>query len=55
MRDRVLSEALLAGEKGLATPGLLADLKRRALAKLETDIPKYPALAVARKKWTGED
>lgn len=55
VRDRALSEALLAGEKGLATPRLLADLKSRALAKLEADIPRYPALAVARQKWTGEN
>ena len=23
--------------------------------KLSADVPKYPALAVARKKWTGEE
>lgn len=54
-RDGMLSEALLHGTKDLSSPGLLADLKRRALDKLAADIPKYPALAVARKKWTGED
>lgn len=53
--DRALADALLAGDRSLATPGLLADLKGRALDKLAADIPKYPALAVARKKWTGED
>lgn len=54
-RDGMLSEALLTGTKDLSSPGLLADLKHRALGKLAADIPKYPALAVARKKWTGED
>lgn len=54
-RDKALSDAFLAGMKDLSSPGLLPDLKRRALDKLAADIPKYPALAVARKKWTGED
>jgi hypothetical protein len=49
--DRALTQAILAGTAGLATPGLLADLKRRALATLSSDMPKYPALAPARTKW----
>ncbi|MFN4039261.1 MAG: phosphotransferase [Erythrobacter sp.] len=49
-----LAEDLLAGSKTLATPKLLAELKGLALMKLAVDIPKYPALAYARKKWTGE-
>lgn len=38
-----------------STPDLLAHLKTSALEKVAADSPKYPALAVARKKWTGED
>lgn len=53
--DRALARALLDGERNLAEPGLLALLRRSALDKLAADIPKYPALAVAREKWTGED
>lgn len=53
-RDFVTADALLAGEKSLATPGLLADLKSHALHKLSVDVPKYPALRAARQKWIGE-
>ncbi|MFZ9395032.1 MAG: phosphotransferase family protein [Erythrobacter sp.] len=53
--DAALAGALLAGERNLAEPGLLALLRRRALDKLAADIPRYPALAVARRQWTGED
>lgn len=53
--DLLLSRELLAGEKSLETEGLLAELRSSALQKLSADVPKYPALAVARKKWTGED
>ena len=49
--DAVLAHAILAGEAGLATPGLLADLRRRALATVGADMPKYPALAAARALW----
>ncbi len=52
--DRQLCGALLAGEKSIATPGLLAQFRKQALAKLACDIPKYPALAAAQKQWTGE-
>ena len=52
--DRDLAQALLAGERDLAEPGLLAKLRRRALGKLAADIPKYPALASAKAQWTGE-
>ena len=52
--DRALCDAVLQGETTLADPHVLVDLKRAALEKLGADIPKYPALAVARKKWTGE-
>lgn len=52
--DRELAQALLAGERDLGEPGLLAKLRRTALAKLGADIPKYPALAAATAQWTGE-
>ncbi|MDN3647243.1 phosphotransferase [Pontixanthobacter aestiaquae] len=50
-----LSEGILSGKQTLATDGLLARLREDILDKLGIDSPKYPALAVARKKWTGED
>jgi hypothetical protein len=53
--DAGLAQDLLAGRKTLATPGLLARLKGLALTKLAADSPKYPALAHARKQWTGKD
>ncbi len=53
--DELLAQQLLAGERSLATPGLLAMLRRAALDKLAADVPKYPMLARARAKWTGED
>ncbi len=46
---------ILRGETGLSHPGYLSRLRMLILAKVEVDSPKYPALAVARKKWTGED
>lgn len=51
--DKALADDLLAGRADLATPGLLARLRRRALGKLSADMPKYPALALARAKWEG--
>ncbi|MCL4672365.1 MAG: phosphotransferase family protein [Sphingomonadaceae bacterium] len=42
---------LLSGKLTLATEGLLARLRNGALDKLEADVPKYPALADARKRW----
>ncbi|QYJ08634.1 phosphotransferase family protein [Qipengyuania flava] len=53
--DELLAQELLDGERSLATPGLLAMLRRNALDKLGADVPKYPMLALARAKWTGED
>ena len=53
--DAAFAQALLAGELDLASPGLLAELRGAALAKLSADVPKYPSLAVARRKWLGED
>jgi aminoglycoside phosphotransferase (APT) family kinase protein len=46
-----LSAALLAGDETLESSGLLAELRLAAFQKLSIDVPKYPALAVARKKW----
>ncbi|QIG55386.1 phosphotransferase family protein [Altererythrobacter sp. BO-6] len=52
--NRSLSDALL--KYGLHDdPEILDDLRLMALGKVMVDSPKYPALAVARKKWTGED
>jgi aminoglycoside phosphotransferase (APT) family kinase protein len=51
VHDKALSASVLAGNVGLATPGLLAKLKAAALIKLEADQPKYSALAKAREMW----
>lgn len=50
-----LSEYFLTGDESLKTKGLLADLRFDALEMVRVDSPKYPALAHARKKWTGEE
>lgn len=50
--DKALCDDLLAGRQSLATPGLLARLRKVALAKLANDVPKYAALDAARRKWT---
>lgn len=49
--DAALAADLLAGRADLSTPGLLARLRRMALDKLAADMPKYPALAIARARW----
>ncbi len=51
--DATLAADLLAGRTTLATPGVLARLRRATLAKLTADMPKYPALAAARAQWEG--
>ncbi len=51
VHDKMLCDDILAGRKTLATPGLLAKLRRDALAKLVVDQPKYSALAKARALW----
>lgn len=48
------SAQILTGDLWFDAPELLATLRMRALAKVEIDSPKYPALAFARRKWTGE-
>lgn len=50
-----LARDLLDGGVSLATPGMLARLRRTALDKLAADVPKYPMLARARNLWMGED
>ncbi|WP_252259695.1 phosphotransferase [Erythrobacter aurantius] len=52
--DWVLAQDILTGKRSLDTPEMVATLRHRALSKLSADVPKYPALAYARKKWTGE-
>lgn len=51
--DAALTAEIMRGEADLATPGLLARLRRMALDKLTADMPKYPALATARAEWEG--
>ena len=53
--DRELADDFLSGRRQMGTDPSIARLRRDALEKLEADVPRYPALAVARKKWTGED
>ncbi len=50
-----LAADFTSGQKSLDTAGVLAEMRRAILATVAQDVPKYPALAVARKKWTGED
>ena len=50
-----LSARMLAGNARLSDPGVLAELRGGILAAVAQDVPKYPALAHARKKWTGEE
>jgi aminoglycoside phosphotransferase (APT) family kinase protein len=49
--DKALSDALLARQTGLATPGLLARLRRAALDTCTADMPKYPSLTPNRAAW----
>ena len=51
--DATLAGELLSGMAGLATPGLLARLRRMTLDKVTADMPKYPGLAIARARWEG--
>jgi len=55
VENPLLAARMLAGEVGLADPGVLAQLRGAILAAVAQDVPKYPALAHARKKWTGEE
>ena len=51
--DPPLAAQLLSGQADLATPQVLARLRRMTLDKLTADMPKYPALAIARARWEG--
>jgi aminoglycoside phosphotransferase (APT) family kinase protein len=51
--DAALAADLMQGRVDLATPGILATLRRMALDKLTADMPKYPSLALARAQWEG--
>ncbi|MEO0689237.1 MAG: phosphotransferase [Pseudomonadota bacterium] len=51
--DEELCQDIACGKKGLWTKKLLSDLRCDALDKIEVDVPKYPALAVARRRWVG--
>ena len=53
--DRDEPEKIFSGALTLAKNGYLEVLRSSVLRKCEIDSPKYPALAVARRKWTGED
>ena len=47
LENKALCDDLLAGRLTLSTPGLLAGLRKTALAKLSNDVPKYAGLAAA--------
>lgn len=49
--NKPLSDAILAGEATLATPSLLASLRRAALDTCTADMPKYPSLMPFRAVW----
>jgi hypothetical protein len=53
VEDHALAQDLLSGKATLATPGLLAHLRRTVLDKLGNDVPKYAALKLARERWPG--
>ncbi|MEM7701626.1 MAG: phosphotransferase [Pseudomonadota bacterium] len=46
-----LARRIMAGEATLAQEGLLAELREAILATITQDVPKYPAIALAREKW----
>jgi aminoglycoside phosphotransferase (APT) family kinase protein len=55
LEDSGLAADILSGAVSLGSDGLLARLRRDVLDKVAVDVPKYPALAHARKKWTGKE
>lgn len=55
IEDRPMTDAILSGAGDLAHPELLRTLRQMVFEKVSVDSPKYPALAVARKKWTREN
>ena len=54
-RDQDVCRIIFAAERTLADGDFLDMLRIRALASLEVDMPKYPALQAARKLWFKED
>ncbi len=51
-----MSAEILSGDiSPFDDAGLLAEFRRYALTKVSNDSPKYPALAAAWDKWTGEE
>jgi hypothetical protein len=50
-----MAARMLEGSASLATPGALVELRGGILAAVAQDVPKYPALAVAHRKWTREN
>ncbi|KWV91655.1 phosphotransferase [Erythrobacter sp. YT30] len=54
MFDPFICNDILAGNVGLETSEMLANLRAQMLAKVTIDVPKYPSLRVARRKWIGE-
>ncbi|MEP0393167.1 MAG: phosphotransferase [Erythrobacter sp.] len=50
-----LAQRILSGDANLADQSLLEELRKAILATIMQDVPKYPALAVARQKWIGDD
>ena len=46
------TDSFLRGSTSLSTPEVLKGLRQDALDKVSADSPKYPALAVARERWT---
>ena len=53
--DLQLADRIINGEFTLRTSGLLAELRSRAVEKLQVDIPRYPALEVAQANWFREE
>ncbi len=49
--DEGLCRDIILGKETLQTKKLLSELRSDALWKLSADVPKYPALAVARERW----
>ena len=46
--NRTLSDKIKSGEMTVQTPGLLAHLKRTAMAQVEIDQPRYSGLKTAK-------
>jgi len=47
-----LAKRIIEGEASLADADLLGELREAILATIAQDVPKYPALFVARERWT---